>query len=88
MMRKPTKKQQAADRSRVNAAYGRVANGVQVPITSLGRIMDAGLAAVVAGGDDEALDAAVKAAVDKVRVDRADDRAAELAGIRSLAGRL
>jgi hypothetical protein len=38
-MSKPTKRQIAADRQRVNAAYGRVANGVLVPIMSLGRIM-------------------------------------------------
>lgn len=66
-MKKPTKKQVQADRSRVNAVYGRVANGVQVPIMSLGRIMDAGLAALAAGGDDAAIALAVKAVVDRVR---------------------
>jgi hypothetical protein len=66
-LRRPTKKQAQADRSRVNAVYGRVANGVQVPIMSLGRVMDAGLAALAAGGDDAAIALAVKAVVDPVR---------------------
>lgn len=66
-MKKPTKKQAQADRSRVNAVYGRVANGVQVPIMSLGRIMDAGLAALAAGGDDDAIGLAIETAIDRVR---------------------
>lgn len=63
---KPTKKQKA-DRDRVSAAYRRVAAGVQVPIMSLTAIMAAGLAALAAGGDDAAIDAAVRQAVDRVR---------------------
>lgn len=65
-MSKPSRKQ-AAGRQRVSAAFGRVANGVQVPIMSLSAIMRAGEAAIAAGADDAALDAAVKAAVDKAR---------------------
>ncbi len=38
------------------------------PNVSLGRVMDAGLAAVAAGGDDAAVALAVKAAVDRVKV--------------------
>ncbi len=34
---------------------------------SLGRVMDAGLAAVAAGGDDAAVALAVKAVVDRVK---------------------
>jgi hypothetical protein len=67
-IKKPTKRQAASDRSRVNAIYGRVANGVLVPVFSLGRIMDAGLAAVAAGGDDAAVALAVKTVVDRVKV--------------------
>lgn len=84
---KVTKKQAQADRSRVSAIYGRVANGVQVPIMSLGRIMDAGLAAVAAGGDDAAVAAAVRQAVDRVRACK-EDMDAERAGIRAIAHRL
>ncbi len=65
--RKTTRKQEQADRSRVNAIYGRVAQNVQVPIMSLGRIMDAGLAALAAGGDDAQVALAVKTVVDRVR---------------------
>lgn len=66
--KKTSKAQAARDRQRVNAAYGRAAHGVQVPIMKLGAIMDAGLAALAAGGDDAAIEAAVKAAVDQVRI--------------------
>lgn len=63
---KPSKKQRA-DRDRVSAAFRRVAGGVQVPIMSLTAIMNAGLAALSAGGDDAAVEAAVKRAVDAVK---------------------
>lgn len=67
--RKPTAKQQKKiDDARVTRAYGRVAHGVQVPIMSTVAIMRAGQEAIAAGADDAALDAAVKAAVDKVKI--------------------
>lgn len=67
--RKPSKRQQEAiDLQRVRHSYLRVASNVQVPISALTAIKEAGHAAIAAGADDAALDAAVKAAVDLVRV--------------------
>ncbi len=67
--RKPTKRQQEEiDGQRVRHAYHRVASNVEVPIFALTGIKAAGMAAVAAGADDAALDAAVKAAVDLVKV--------------------
>ncbi len=66
--RKPTAKQKKIDDARVTRAYGRVAHGVQVPIMSTVAIMKAGQDAIAAGADDATLDAAVLAAVKKVRI--------------------
>ncbi len=67
--RKPTKRQQEAiDEQRVRHAYHRVASCVQVPVFSLAGIKAAGKAAIAYGADDAALDAAVRAAVDLVKV--------------------
>jgi hypothetical protein len=66
--RKPTKRQQEEiDNQRVRRSYHRVAANVEVPITALTRIKNAGLSAIAAGADDTTLDAWVKAVVDEVR---------------------
>lgn len=54
--------------ARVTAAYNAVAEGVQINVLDLGKIHDAGMAAVKAGGDDEAVRSAVREAVTKFRL--------------------
>jgi alpha-D-ribose 1-methylphosphonate 5-phosphate C-P lyase len=66
-VKKLTKKQIAFNRQRVNAAYGRVGHGIQVPIMQLGSIMDAGEKTIAEGADDARLDSVIADAINAVR---------------------
>jgi thiamine monophosphate synthase len=53
---------------RIQRLYSASCSGVQIPIMSIGGIMDAARVVVLAGGDDVAVTAAIVDAVAKVRV--------------------
>lgn len=67
-MAKRTKKQEKADGERVARIYSRAFQGVQVPILSTPMIYGAGKAALLAGGSDEDVAAAMRPVVDRVKV--------------------
>lgn len=60
--------QMNAYRNTVNKIFNRVANGVQIGIFDLGKIMNAGVNVLQAGGDEAAAEQAVVAAVQQYRV--------------------
>jgi hypothetical protein len=66
--KKVTKKETAARRDRVAAAYRTVGDGAVVPMMSLGRVFDAGMAALEAGGGDREIGEAMAKVLEAVRV--------------------
>lgn len=63
-----TKKQKQANEQRITKIYGKVASGIQVPIMKLPAISNAGMSALLAGGDDEAIGAAISGLVETFRI--------------------
>jgi hypothetical protein len=63
------KQQKKADGARITAAYGKVADGVSIPIMEIPRVYAAGETAIAQGADDAALEAAIGAFVATIRCD-------------------
>lgn len=65
-MPRQTKEEKALD-VRIERLYGQSCSGVQIPLMSIPKVFAAGKAAAQAGGDDEAVKAAIVAFVEVIR---------------------
>jgi hypothetical protein len=66
-MARATKEEKALD-VRIERLYSQSCSGVQIPMMAIPKVFNAGRAAAIAGGDDEAIKAAIVAIVESVRV--------------------
>jgi hypothetical protein len=53
--------------SRISRIYGQVCNGVQIDIMAIGKVMQVGRNAAIAGGDDAHVGAAIASYVETIR---------------------
>lgn len=82
-MAKITKKQVAINGKRVSRLYAESCSGIQISVHSMGQIMKVGMDALNAGESDESIKAKLRACVDALQEDLANEKA----GIRRIAHR-
>lgn len=61
------KQQEKQNRSRIEAAYYKGCNRVEISVLDMGKVFTAGNAAIAAGADDDALQKVIVAFVETVR---------------------
>ncbi len=66
-MAKVTKKAIKANEARVSKLYGLSCSGIQISIWDIGKVMAVGMAALNAGGSDEAISGEIRAFVETIR---------------------